>query len=459
MAPNRLLPSAHLLGREHWFLLTVLGVAAFFEGYDTFIVTAALPQIRQTFDLSRTAASAWLAIPILGAVPAVWFSRRADIHGRRRVLWVSIVGFTLLTGATAFSPNMATFVSLQFLAQLFLVVEGALAWTMVAEEFPAGARGFGFGWLAMLTAIGSGMSSILYGGVFEPNNISWRGLYLVALPPLAAIMFFRRRLPESKRFLAAQESGRLAQSWRHILEPPHRRWIFLVCFVALLMALTTQAGVFVIDFLQEDRDMSATVANFMVVGAGALAVPVLIIAGGVSDRYGRKIVGCSFGLLSVIGGAAFFVFARGAPALFITLMLTFAGQFGAWPTLGAFGSELFPTAHRALAGAWSNVARVIGQSSSYLLAALLLRLTADNQSISAVVLGIGPFLGVIVIWLYFPETRGRELEDISGEALLPLVTPSPLEAGALGLGSILEEPAPESPPDQPSPSGAATTEG
>ncbi len=458
MAQNRLFPSAHLLGREHWFLLTVLGVAAFFEGYDTFIVTAALPQIRETFHLSRTAASAWLAIPILGAVPAVWFSRRADTHGRKRVLWWSIVGFTLLTGATAFAPSMAAFVSLQFCAQLFLVVEGAIAWTMVAEEFPAGARGFGFGWLAMLTAIGSGMSSILYGGVFEPNDISWRGLYLVALPPLAAIMYFRRRLPESRRFMAAEASGRLAESWRHILAPPHKRWILLVCVVAFVMALTTQAGVFVIDFLQEDRDMSATVANSMVVGAGALAVPVLVIAGGVSDRYGRKVVGCSFGLLSVLGGAAFFVFARGAVALFISLMLTFAGQFGAWPTLGAFGSELFPTAHRALAGAWSNVARVFGQSTSYLLAALLLRLTADNQSITAVILGIGPFVGVIVIWLMFPETKGRELEDISGDVPLAFVTPPPFEAGAIGLGSIVDAPEPGSPPNRPSPSGAGTTE-
>ncbi len=45
-----------------------------------------------------------------------------------------------------------------------------------------GARGFGFGWLAMLSAVGSGWSAILYGTILHPNGISWRVLYLAAVP-------------------------------------------------------------------------------------------------------------------------------------------------------------------------------------------------------------------------------------------------------------------------------------
>jgi MFS transporter, putative metabolite:H+ symporter len=457
MAQRGLVPAKGVLNREHWFLLMVLGVADFFQGYDSFVVTAALPQIRETFSLTQSQASLWLTIPILGAIPAVYFSRRADIEGRRRLLTVSIVGFTLLTGATAVAPSISWFVSLQFFAYLFLTVEGALAWTMVAEELPAEARGFGFGWLAMLTAVGSGFASIFYGALFVPLGISWRWLYVIALPPLATIALVRRRLPESRRFAAAQQSGRLASRWHEILKPPIRRWLILVCITALLGALTTQAGVFTIDFLQDDRNIGPTAANLILVAAGALAVPVLVLSGSLSDRYGRKLIGCSFGLLSIVGGLWFFLVARGALALFFSLALVFIGQFGSWPTLGAFGSELFPTAHRALAGAWSNIARVLGQSISFLLGSVLIDAIGE-LSITSVILGIGPLLSFLLIWLVFPETKGRELEEISGEAPLPFVTPTPLEAGGLVLESILEEPQRETPRDQPSPSEAGTTE-
>jgi putative MFS transporter len=408
--------SRHLLTREHWFLLVVLGVAAFFEGYDLFAVTAALPQIRSTFGLSQSDASVWLSVPILGALPAVWFSRRADVTGRRSLLWVSIIGFTLFTGATAVAPNIGVFVALQFGAYVFLTVEGALAWTMVAEELPAGARGFGFGWLAMLSSLGAGMASILYGGLLAPLDLSWRWLYVVALPPLTIVALLRRRLPESKRFVALRDSGAVAESWKELLRPPHRRWIVLVCLTGFLGALATQAGVFLIDFLQEDRGQSATVANFLLVGAGALGIPFLIGAGEMSDRYGRKVVGISFGLLSTVGGIGFFIVARGPLALFFFLFLTLVGQFGAWPTLGAFGSELFPTAHRALAGSWASVARVAGQSVSFAIGGLLITVTKE-LSRAAIILGIGPFLALLIVWIFFPETKGRELEDITGESI------------------------------------------
>ncbi|MEX0875334.1 MAG: MFS transporter [Actinomycetota bacterium] len=456
MARRGMLPERGVLTSEHWFLLIVLGVADFFQGYDSFVVTAALPEIRETFSLTQSQASLWFTVPILGAIPAILLSRRADLEGRRRLLSVSIVGFTLFTAGTAAAPSIGWFVGLQFGAYLFLTVEGALAWTMVAEELPAEARGFGFGWLAMLTAVGSGFASIFYGAIFVPLDLSWRWLYVIALPPLATISFLRRRLPESRRFAAAQQSGGLAERWHQIFKPPIRRWLILVCLTALLGALTTQAGVFTIDFLQEDRNIGPTAANLILVGAGALAVPVLVISGSLSDRYGRKLVGCTFGVLSVVGGLGFFLWARGAVMLFAFLALVFVGQFGSWPTLGAFGSELFPTAHRALAGAWSNIARVAGQSASFVFGSLLIDATGE-LSTTAVILGVGPLLGLILIAVMFPETKGRELEEISGEAPLAFL-PSPLETGALGLESFLEGPEPQTPPDLPSPSGAGTTE-
>jgi putative MFS transporter len=400
--------------------LWVLGAASFFEGYDFFIVSVALPQIRETFDLTQAEASFWLSFLFLGALPAVFVSRRADLLGRRRLLIFSILGYTLATGATALAPTIGWFVSLQFCARLFLMAEAALAWTMVAEELPAGARGFGFGWLAMLTALGSGLGALLYGAVLAPLEISWRWLYVAGIPPLLLIAFFRRRLPESRRFTLAVEGGGLAARWSEILRRPHRRWIVLACITSLLGALTAQAGIFTIDFMETDRGLSPSAANLILIASGALAIPVLVWSGALSDRFGRKTVGCSFAALQIVAGLSFFFLAREPFWLFVTLAFTFVGDFGSWPTLSAYSAELFPTRLRTLGGSWTRVFRVAGQFISLSLGSVLI-VTVGGLSRTVAILGIGPLLTIFVYLIWFPETKGRELEEITGE--VPLVAP------------------------------------
>jgi putative MFS transporter len=406
-------PSA-LLDARHWQLLWLLGTASFFEGYDLDIVTVALPQLRASYHLSQGTASLWVALLYLGAVPGVLLARRADRVGRRNVLLVSITGYTIATFATALAPSIAVFAACQVVARFFLAVETVLVWTVTAEELPAGSRGFGFGFLAMLSALGTGWSALLYGAILHPLGISWRVLYLAAVPVLVLVAWLRRRLPESSRFLAARDHHMLASRWSQLLRPPHRGRLVLLCTAALLVNLTAQAVVFVVDFMQTQRHLSATTANLILIGAGAAAIPVLLIAGSVSDRYGRKPVCCGFLVLSAIGLVCFFVLARGPAALFGALAVTYAGQFGAWPTGTGFGAELFPTALRALGGSAGRAFTVIGQSLSFLLAGLLIH-AGGGLSRAVVILAFGPLAGAVLIAIRFPETGGRELEAITAD--------------------------------------------
>jgi MFS family permease len=251
-----------------------------------------------------------------------------------------------------------------------------LTWTVLAEELPAGKRGYGFGVLAMLDALGAGAGALAWGLLLVPHHLSWRLLYVAAGPALLAVVFIRT-IPESSRFTAAASAGRLATSWRPLLRSPHHRCLVAICLAAALGSLLTQPFVFVIDFMQTQRHLSATTASLVLVGSGALALPVLAGAGIVSDRLGRKRVGCSFLALGIVGALGFFLLARGAPSLFAALAVTYAGQFGAWPTLSGLTTELFPTSQRALARSTAGGASVIGQCGSFLLAAVLVRLTGS----------------------------------------------------------------------------------
>jgi hypothetical protein len=83
--------------------------------------------------------------------------------------------------------------------------------------------------------------------------------------------------------------------------------------------------------------------------------------------------------------------------------------------LQTFTSELFPTGVRSSASAWANIASVVGRSMSLGLGALLL--LQVSPSATATILGIGPLVAIIIIALRFPDTHGRELEDITGADL------------------------------------------
>ncbi len=331
------------------------------------------------------------------------------------MLLFSVMAYTIATGATSLAPTMALFVGLQFFARLFLHAESAVVWTIAAEELPAEARGFGFGFLGMASTLGVGFGAILYGGLLQPMGVSWRFMYVAALPPLVLVAALRRRLPETRRFIAARDSGTLADRWHRIFKPEVRRALVLVLSTAFLFQLTAQATLFALDFLQTNRGLSARTASFLLVGAGIPGIPLMVKAGSLSDRFGRRIVGCGFGLLSVVGALCFFWLPGGVPVLLPSLTLVLVGQLGSFPVIVGYATELFPTALRGQASAWSGVAKVIGSATSLGLGGLFLKLAGLSFSATTTILLAGPVLAIVIVAVRFPDTHGRELEETSGD--------------------------------------------
>ncbi|HET6817433.1 MAG TPA: MFS transporter [Mycobacteriales bacterium] len=340
-APNGGLTAAHKR------LLVLLAAACFSEGFDFATLTVALPQIRSTFGLSHMHADLWVAVLYLGALPAVVWGRRADRRGRRGVLLMTMVGYTAGSAATALAPNVEIFVACQFVTRCFLTAQVAVAWTMAAEDLPAARRGIGFGVLALASALGTGLSAIVQATVLSPMGASWRWLYVLSLPFLLIVVMLSRSLPESSRYQAVAQRRDVSQGQAGLLaRAPYRRPLLLICAMILFGNLATEATVFAVDFMESDRGLSASAANLILVAAGAVALPVLTLAGRLSDRVGRRYV-CIVGVLVQGAGLLlFFTVARGVAGLGLALMTTYIGLFAAWTTGNAFAVELFPTALR-----------------------------------------------------------------------------------------------------------------
>lgn len=190
--------------------------------------------------------------------------------------------------------------------------------------------------------------------------------------------------------------------------------MLLLCATAFLLELGTHASVFTQDFLQEDRSLGATAASLMLVAAGLPAIPIMVWAGGLSDRLGRRVVGCGFAGVGVVGALGFFWLPGGVPVLLAFMSLTLVGQMGAGPVLGTYSTELFPTALRSQAGSWAKVAAAVGQAGSLALGGVLISLTGGLPG-AATALMAGPIVAIVVFALFFPDTHGRELEDTAGD--------------------------------------------
>ena len=183
-----------------WQLLGLLGATFLINNYDLGILGLALPQIQAGLAIPETEVGRVTGVIRLGVLPALALTMLADVVGRRRLLLLTILGFTVCTFATAFARDSTDFMVLQFAARMFIYAEEMLAIVVVAEELDARARGYGLGILAAFGALGHGVAAVFYSTV-EVVPYGWRALYVVGLAPLLVLAWMRRNLSETRRFL------------------------------------------------------------------------------------------------------------------------------------------------------------------------------------------------------------------------------------------------------------------
>src|SRR5690349_20865852 len=94
-------------------LFAFLSVATFFEGYDFMALTQILPELRKSFSLDETAGGILVSFINIGTVLAYFLVRRADRWGRKRVLTLTILGYTTFTFLCGISPNVWAFAACQ----------------------------------------------------------------------------------------------------------------------------------------------------------------------------------------------------------------------------------------------------------------------------------------------------------------------------------------------------------
>ena len=392
-------------------LFAFLSVATFFEGYDFIALTQVLPEVRAEMSLGKAEAGFLIAFIYVGTILAFLLVRLADRWGRRRVLTITIAGYTLTTFATGLSPEPYSFALFQFFARIFLIAEWATTMVIAAEEYPADRRGMVLGVIQGFSALGSIVCAGVAPFLMEHTDYGWRSVYFVGIIPLVILAIARRGLRESRRFAeqVAGDEGKqpsLFAIWR----TPYRRRLIQIALIWALTYLCTQNAVtFWKEFVIESRGFTAKQVGLSVSIAAVVSMPLVFYSGKLLDQIGRKL-----GAVVIFGlGALGVVLSYGLHGrwpLTIALVFGIFGASGVLPVLNAFTTELFPTELRGSAFAWSN--NLLGRIG-YVLGPAIVGLVATDLGWGPAVqfTAIGPVVAVILILWWLPETGSKELEE------------------------------------------------
>jgi MFS family permease len=369
---------------------------------------AAGGSIADKVGLSATSLGVGLAVirlASLGSLPVIGI---ADRLGRRPViLAVTVLGLALTVVAAA-SPGYWWFVVIFALGRPLLSATNALAEVMAAEETSSSDRAAAIALIAGGYGIGSGLSAIVHS--LASGTLGFRGIFALAIVPLAVVVAMRHWVEEPNRFMVAQAGGEHPTPVLGAVGPRYRGRLATLCLITFAISVITgPANSFVFLYAQDVVHQKGYVSALMVVAAGVCGLLGLLAGRWLSDHLGRRPTG-SLAMIAVALTPTL-AYSGSSAALVVGYVLGVVSGAIFAPALGALLTELFPTSVRASVTGWSVTSSVIGA----VIGLVFFGAVADvgNRFATAADLTFLPAgaVAAALFWLV-PETKGREPETL-----------------------------------------------
>ena len=431
-----------------WLILLGCVIAQTLDGFDFEATSFALPLVIREFHITATQAGAIGSATNFGLLlGALLFAPISDRFGRKPVFQWALATYSLGTLLSAIAPNYGFLLMSRFIAGIGIAAEFPAAFALVAEYAPkrlrhvfvgSGAIAYSFGWF---------VSAVVATAVVP--ILGWRFLFWIGVTPALVIIYVRRFIPESVRFLLQQgrveEAGAItrrladAAGFAHIkLVPPEKAAVktkpitpgkssalrFYAVAIIVLGLFQIANNVQVVGFgtwlpsifLRQGFTLTRSFAFTLIV----LAVTPLgqLFGMWLQEKMQRK-----WAMLLLSGVSAFCFFGFGLSfeykwPIALTLILDMGYQFfsgGVVPILYTLSTELFPTKIRSMAtGLIIASARIGSISGPFVLGFFLTLGTQIHQIIYYFTLPLVVAAAIVAICLKV-DSRQRSLEEVTGE--------------------------------------------
>jgi len=428
-------------------IVSVAALGGLLFGYDTGVISGAILFIRQSFSLSPQLQEIVVSAVLVGAViGAAAGGRLADRYGRRKLIILSAVIFSIGAVGTSLTPLVSLLIAGRIVVGIAIGIASFIAPMYISELAPTRVRGslVSVNQLAITVGI---VVSYLVDYAFSALG-AWRMMLGLAAVPSIVLGLAMWRLPSSPRWLVARGSteeaksvlGRIRSSSEidaevkeieRSLEKQKGSGV-LLSHPMLRMALFVGIGLAVFQQLTGINTViyyAPTIFEFAgfktagfsilaTVGVGIVNVAFTLLAIRLMDRVGRRplllggVAGQTVGL--VILGLAFQMhqLARFIGYLAVASLAIYVASFaiGLGPVFWLMISEIYPLKVRGAAMSMATVANW-GVNLAVAVTFLTLVGAVGRPGTFWIYAGIG-----IAAWLFFyflvPETKGKTLEEI-----------------------------------------------
>lgn len=421
------------------WVVTIAAIAILFDGYDLVVYGTILPVLMDDSShigtLTASQAGALGSYALVGVmVGALTCGAIGDHFGRRKMMLVNIIWFSVGMALAAFATSITTFGLLRFFTGIGVGGLVATAGAMIAEFAPPGRRNLFNAIVYSGVPAGGVMASVL--AIVLRDSIGWRGLFLIgALPLVFLFPLAWFKLPESPAWLIARgrvEEARAISSKTGIPLPvgtdrPNDAVAEKVGFRALasrqyvwgtaLLGLMSFAGLLLtyglntwLPKIMENAGYNAkgSLSFLLVLNGGAIIGGLL--ASKIADVTGpQRVVATTFGLAAL--ALLLFTFGFPLPVLLASVAIAGVGTIGTQVLIYGFVSNYYSTAARAAGVAWCAGFGRLGGIFGPLIGGSLISAGISSESAFYVFAGIA-VLGAIVTF-FVP----KQAPDLGATAL------------------------------------------
>ena len=390
--------------------LVAAGLGWMLDAFDVTLFAMALPAIRADLGLTTAQGGALGSVTLIGAAAGgILFGLFADRYGRTRALMLSVALYSIFTAACGFADSLNELIVFRALLGLGMGGEWASGAALVSETWPAKHRGKALGFMQSGWAIGYAAAAMV-NALVQPA-FGWRAVFFVGILPAFFTFWIRRNVEEPPIWRAAsrtplQRAG-LAMAFRRPL-------LGLTIALTLMNTCTLFAWwgfyLWLPSYLTQPASQGGVGLQLLSSSGFILVMQVgmwfgYVTFGFVSDRIGRKRTYVTY-LLAAAALLFLYVTVRNPTALLLLGPVVAFFATGYFSGFGAVTAEIYPTTIRASAqGLTYNLGRIASAAAPWAVGTL-----AQSQGYGlALTLSSIAFVLAAVVWIWIPETRGRQL--------------------------------------------------
>jgi len=438
--------------RFHWRLLAMGGLGYTFDAMDGAMIAFILPPVSALWSLTNQQTGLLASSAMIGYLFGAFFAGTlGDLIGRRSVMMYALAIYCLATLIAACAQSWQFLFGWRIIASFGTGAESAIIAPFLAEFVPRKLRGRFVGSLSGFFSFGFVFAALLGYFVVPNSPAGWRIVQIVTALPIVMLLWWRRSLPESPRWLI--QRGRLPEAAAEVqrieaeLTPSERASLMPLERVEVAATGVTHAGTFWgnlaalwspsmarttlmlwilwiaitfsyygfftwIPLLLVKQGMTVTKSFGYSIVMYLAQIPGYYSAAFVSEKLDRK---WTIVVYMLLGGVAAYFLSNARSDAAITLAGFWLSFFmnGTYAGIYAYTPELYPTTFRTTGmGVASSFGRIGGLSAPIVIGNTFARIGFGGVfTITTIVLAMGA-LAVAVLGI---GTAGKSLEQITQE--------------------------------------------